>query len=110
MGPMPDLQPRFLSCKRSRAQSLPKSAVRRCSRTASGPPFATGRAPSVQDSNMTLRFTALSMLAASLIWLAHPHLAGAQPPPVRDEVTQVLIPMELLANRPLVRAMVNGQG
>src|SRR5215510_10887170 len=59
---------------------------------------------------MTLRFPALSMLAASWIWLAHPHLSAAQAPPVQDEVTQVLIPMELLANRPLVRAMVNGQG
>jgi hypothetical protein len=59
---------------------------------------------------MTMRFPALPMLAASWIWLAHPQLSAAQAPPVQDVVPQVLIPMELLANRPLVRAMVNGQG
>jgi len=59
---------------------------------------------------MTLRFPVLSMLAASWVWLAHPQLSAAQARPLAEEVTQVLIPMELLANRPLVRAMVNGQG
>jgi len=59
---------------------------------------------------MTLRFPVLSMLAASWVWLAHPQLSAAQARPLAEEVTQVLIPMELLANLPLVRAMVNGQG
>jgi hypothetical protein len=52
-----------------------------------------------------------AVLATSWLWFVQPHSAAAQaPPPVQDESTQVLIPMELLANRPLVRAMVNGQG
>ena len=60
---------------------------------------------------MTMRRYPALTLAASWIWFAHPQLSAAQaPPPVQDEATQVLIPMELLANRPLVRAMVNGQG
>jgi hypothetical protein len=66
--------------------------------------------PSTQDSNMTMRFPALPLLAATWIWLASPQLSAAQAAPVQDGVTQVLIPLELLANRPLVRAMVNGQG
>ena len=57
------------------------------------------------------RFPVLSILGAALMGIAHPQLSSAQPlPPIQDEVKQVLIPMELLANRPLVRAMVNGQG
>lgn len=57
------------------------------------------------------RVSAVSILAGSWICFAHPQLSAAQPlPPIQDEVTQVLIPLELIANRPLVRAMLNGQG
>jgi hypothetical protein len=59
---------------------------------------------------MPLRFPVVSMLAASWICLANPQLSAAQAPPMKYEATPVLIPMELLANRPLVRGMVNGQG
>lgn len=56
-------------------------------------------------------FRALSILAVASMCVAHPQRSEAQPlPPTQKEVKHVLIPMELLANRPMVRAMVNGQG
>lgn len=57
------------------------------------------------------RIPSLSVLAFASMSVVNPQPSAAQPlPPLQDEVKQTLIPLELLANRPLVRAMVNGQG
>ena len=56
------------------------------------------------------RLLALLLVSSSLSAFAGLQLTAAQAPPPSQEPAAIVIPMELLANRPLVRATVNGLG